>query len=859
MDLSSRWDRFAGLFILLLAIVTMTGCLALQGSKSTSSGTVSIASSNLDLGTAVVGSTAEATDTLTNGSSDTVTVASVASSNSSFQILTPATPFMLAPGQAASLAIAFAPKSAGKPTAKISVSMNGGGAIDIAVTGTAVAAGTLAASPGSLTFGNVGVGQSAAKAVTLSNSGGTSVIVSQASVSSGAFSINGLTLPVTIDAGQSAAFNVVFAPKSAGAVNGSVTLNGASSLTMKIKKHAAGAQDTAPASVALSVSGDGIAPGQLVAAPSSVSFGNVTTGSTQSQTVTLTNSGGTSASITQASVTGAGLSISGLTLPLALGAGQSASFQLTLSPTSAGTVSGGLTITSTANNANLSMAVTGTAVAPGALALNPNSVSFGSVTVGSSQNQPVTITNSGGSSVTITQATATGTGYTINGLVTPLTLSPGQSSGFTVAFAPQATGSANGSVALVNNIATVNLPLTGSGQAVGTLGANPASVAFGSAQVGSNQAQTITLTNSGSSSATISQVSASGTGFSLSGISTPLTLGAGSSTTFTATFNPSAAGAVTGSVAITSTASNPSLSVGMSGTGVTAATLAASPTSIGFGSVQVGNTQSQTERLTNSGGSTLHIATATVTGTGFSTTGLSVPTTLNPGQSLTFNVTFTPSGGGATNGSLTLTADGSVPNLSVALSGTGATPGQLSVSPATANFGSVTVGATQNQSGSLTASGASVTVSSVSSSNPEFKLTGLSLPLTVAAGQSTPFTWTFAPQASGAASATVTFTSNATNPPVTAALTGTGTAAPQHTVRLSWAASTSTVAGYNVYRGTQSGGPYAVLNSAADASTTYADSTVQAGQTYYYVVTAVDGSGNESVNSNQAQAVVPTP
>jgi hypothetical protein len=287
--------------------------------------------------------------------------------------------------------------------------------------------------------------------------------------------------------------------------------------------------------------------------------------------------------------------------------------------------------------------------------------------------------------------------------------------------------------------------------------------------------------------------------------------------------------------------------------------MAASPSSVGFGSVQVGSTQSQTERLTNSGGSVLHIATAAVTGAGFGTSGLNVPTTLNPGQSLTFSVTFTPSSGGAANGSLALTADGSVPNLSVALSGTGTTPGQLAVSPATANFGSVTVGATQNQAGSLTASGASVTVSSVSSSNPEFRLTGLSLPLTLAAGQSAPFTWTFAPQASGAASATVTFTSNATNPPITAALTGTGTAAPQHTVSLSWAASTSTVVGYNVYRGTQSGGPYAVLNSAADASTNYTDSTVQAGQTYYYVVTAVDSSGNESVNSNQAQAVVPTP
>jgi hypothetical protein len=860
MDLSSRWDRFAGFFILLPAVIAMAGCQALPtGNAATPSGTFAAASTNLDFGTTVVGTTTEVTDTVTNGSSGTVTVASASSSNASFQLLTPATPFTLTSGQSASLTIAFSPQSKGKPAGKISVNTSSGGKIDIAVSGNAVDPGKLGASPGSLTFGNVGVGQSEAKAVTLTNSGGTSVTVSQASVSSGAFSISGLTLPVTIEAGQSVAFNVVFAPKSAGAVNASVTLNGVSSLSMKFKKGAAGARDTAPASVALSVSGDGIVPGQLVATPSSVSFGNVTTGSTQNQTVTLTNSGGTSASVSQASVMGAGLSISGLTLPLSLGAGQSASLQLRFSPTSAGAVTGSLNIASTAGNGNLSLAVTGTGVAPGALAFNPNSVSFGSVSVGSSQSQSVTITNAGGSAVTITTATATGTGFTVSGLATPLTLTPGQSSGFTVTFSPQAAGSASGSLALASNIANVNLALTGSGQAVGSLGANPASIAFGSVQLGSNQAQTITLTNSGSSSVVISQISASGTGFSLNGTSTPVTLGAGLSTTFTVTFTPSAAGAATGNVAITSTATNPSLSVGLSGTGVTAGTLAASPTSIGFGSVQVGNTQSQTERLTNSGGSILHISTATVTGAGFGTSGLSVPTTLNAGQSLTFNVTFTPSGGGAANGSLTLSADGSVPSLSVALSGTGTTPGQLSVNPATANFGNVTVGATQNQAGSITASSASVTVSGVSSSNPEFTLTGLTLPMTLSAGQSAPFTLKFAPQASGTASATITFTSNATNPPVTESLTGTGTPAPQHSVSLSWTASTSTVVGYNVYRGTQSGGPYAVLNGAADASTSYTDSTVQAGQTYYYVVTAVDSGGNESVNSNQAQAVVPTP
>jgi fibronectin type 3 domain-containing protein len=44
-----------------------------------------------------------------------------------------------------------------------------------------------------------------------------------------------------------------------------------------------------------------------------------------------------------------------------------------------------------------------------------------------------------------------------------------------------------------------------------------------------------------------------------------------------------------------------------------------------------------------------------------------------------------------------------------------------------------------------------------------------------------------------------------------------------------------------------------------NTDTTYTDSSVQAGQTYFYVTTAVDGSGKESANSNQTQAVVPTP
>lgn len=86
-------------------------------------------------------------------------------------------------------------------------------------------------------------------------------------------------------------------------------------------------------------------------------------------------------------------------------------------------------------------------------------------------------------------------------------------------------------------------------------------------------------------------------------------------------------------------------------------------------------------------------------------------------------------------------------------------------------------------------------------------------------------------------------------------VTGTGTVA--HSVALNWAASTSSgVTGYKVYRGTASGGPYTAI-ATLGVATTYTDATVQSGQTYYYVVTAMGSS--ESGYSNQAQAVVPIP
>jgi fibronectin type 3 domain-containing protein len=81
----------------------------------------------------------------------------------------------------------------------------------------------------------------------------------------------------------------------------------------------------------------------------------------------------------------------------------------------------------------------------------------------------------------------------------------------------------------------------------------------------------------------------------------------------------------------------------------------------------------------------------------------------------------------------------------------------------------------------------------------------------------------------------------------------------QHEIDLQWAPSSSNIAGYHVYRGSQHNGPYSLITSNLVTGTTYADLQALPGKTAYYVVTAVGDDGIESDYSPEAQATVPVP
>ena len=404
--------------------------------------------------------------------------------------------------------------------------------------------------------------------------------------------------------------------------------------------------------------------------------------------------------------------------------------------------------------------------------------------------------------------------------------------------------------------------------AAGQLTVNPSTLNFGSVPVGNSVSQSVALNNNGSSNLTISQATVSGTGFSSSGLSLPVTLAPGQRASLTTTFTAQAGGSTSGSLKLAysvlrtrnhgrCSTSTGAATVSLAGTGATSGQLSASASSLNFANVQVGGSVTLTDSLTNTGGASVTISQAAVTGGGFSISGLNAPLTLNPGSSVTFSAVFTPQAAGSASGGISVSSNASDATVTVSLSGTGAAQGQLILTPTALGFGNVTVGTKTSQASSLSASGTSVTVSSASLSSGEFSLTGISLPVTIAAGQSVPFTVTFAPQTSGAASAALSFTGNASNSP-SETLSGTGIAPPQHSVSLSWTDSGTAIIGYNVYRGSVSGGPYSKI-SALDTPTAYTDNSVAAGQTYYYVTTAVDGTGTESTYSNEAPAVIPTP
>jgi len=300
--------------------------------------------------------------------------------------------------------------------------------------------------------------------------------------------------------------------------------------------------------------------------------------------------------------------------------------------------------------------------------------------------------------------------------------------------------------------------------------------------------------------------------------------------------------------------------IGLASTPAWTQGLECEPCTYDFGKVPVGDSSSYNIQINNTAKTDLTIVSKSEQGSAFSYGKFSVPVVIRPGASVEVPIIFQPTAKGQADGTFNLVATGQNGLLIINVSGSGVSSGngKLGISPASLNFGNVTVGSSASLQASLTASNDSVTISSDRSNSSEYSILGLDLPLTIPSGQSVPVTIQFTPASSGTAPAKVGFISNAADSPTVEPVTGTGvpSGSGSHNVSLSWNA-VETAVGYNVYRGKTKSGPFDQINTAVDSSTSYTDSTVVSGATYYYVTTAVNGQGEQSGYSNVAEAVIP--
>lgn len=608
------------------------------------------------------------------------------------------------------------------------------------------------------------------------------------------------------------------------------------------------------------VSGSNKVQSAVQVVPGALNFGHVGVGKQVSKAAVVVNNGKATIMLIRARISGPEFSVSGLRFPVALKPGQKSNFVVWYKGSKAGNSKGTLSFNGQPESSEPVVLTGSVGSSTQQLTVSAASHDFGNVTINTVANGSITLTNSGAANLTISHVAVLGNGFDLSPIQTPATVPPGGSVVVNFGFAPKASGNFSGSLNVTSNdpiTPTVAVALAGAAtsQLIGKLVAMPAALNFNNVQQGSTTSAVTTLKNVGTANVTVSQINLSGSGFSVSGIATPVLVVPGESLTLTVKYSPTSTKTSSGNMAIV-TAQGGVTNVSVSGT-ESQSGLTLSPASINFGKAVTGVANTQSVQIGNPGTAAVTITAANLSGAGFSTTGLNLPLTLNPGKTSTFTVQFDPKSTGVAAGSLSLVINASNSPSAIALSGMGVAPGlSLAVNPANVNFGSVHIGTTATRTVTITNIGnADVTISRAALTGSNFSLSGASA-VTLSPAQSISLTVQYSPTTAASAAGTLAIVSNANGTPPAIPISGNGVTQVQHSVALTWNASNSAT-GYNVYRSASSGSGYGRVNSSVDGSLSYSDTSVQSGQTYYYVTTAVDASGQESAYSIEVSALIP--
>jgi hypothetical protein len=445
---------------------------------------------------------------------------------------------------------------------------------------------------------------------------------------------------------------------------------------------------------------------------------------------------------------------------------------------------------------------------------NPSALNFGSVATGAtSAAQTVTVSNPTGSAASVSSIAATGDFAQTNNCGS--SIAANGSCTVNVTFKPTATGSRTGSLTINAGGITNTVSLSGTGTAPGpVLNVNPASLSFAGTVVGSTAAaQTVTVTNSGTSAAAVSGVAVSGDFTETNNCASVPVAG---SCAVTVTFKPTAGGSRTGTLSVTSNANNSPTTATLSGTGIDATTniaagkpATASSSNGVYAPANLTDTDPSTywESANSSfpqwaqvdlgqnysvGKITLRLPPSTAWGARTqtlsllgSTDGAAFTTLVGPAgytfdpntNNNTVTITFNPATARYLRANITANTGwpaAQISDFAIYPAAGGTTTATLTAAPTSLTFASQTPGTTSAaQSVTVTNTGtATASLSSVAATG-DFAQTN-TCATSIPAGASCTVNVTFTPTATGTRTGTLTITGNASNNPTTIALSGTG-------------------------------------------------------------------------------------
>jgi hypothetical protein len=513
----------------------------------------------------------------------------------------------------------------------------------------------------SLNFGDIQVGvKSSPIVVTVTNNQTVALNITGISTGGGVFTQTNTCGQSLAPNGGTCTISVYFTPSATGTATG----------TLIVTDGASNSPQTA------SLTGIG-ATSAITLSPGTLAFGNqVLSLASAGQAITVTNSGFVNLTINSVVASG-GYSQTGNCSGATLTPGQTCTITVTFAPTIIGSMPGAITVNDTAVGAPHVVSLTGSGIL--ALSMSGN-LTFAATNVGSTAPaQTMSLTNNQTQTLTFTWATS-GDFSAVGSTANPCngTLAAKAKCSFLVSFTPTTNGIIKGNLTITptpsGNIAAGGLTGTGQNGATSPLTFSPASLSFGSVGITTSSAKTVTIKNASAATIDISSVTGSGYFVVTPSGATPCggNLLASKSCTVTVTFTPLVTGSILGGVTVIDNASISTQVQDATGTGVMDITL--TPTSINFGTVNIGSTSAvSVVTVTNNLPTAVPITSVVASGDFIATTGGGIPcgSSVLANSTCTLGVQFSPSVTGSISGALTFSyAAGSSPQV-VSLSGTG--------------------------------------------------------------------------------------------------------------------------------------------------------------------------------------------